>query len=150
MLDGVEAVLPVADNRKAVASLYLLHNGIPDLNAWPVQFARFANGSYSWRGVEMTLTGVITKVGGVYQLVANAERPAVTLESLNRADKVQLDRMGNTVNPLPEEEASAYDRLVASAAALVIDTAVSVTGPIRQTSSGFFLEVRQFTIDRKT
>jgi hypothetical protein len=32
----------------------------------------------------------------------------------------------------------------------VVDAAVSVTGPIRQTASGFFLEVRQFTIDRKT
>ena len=147
MLDGVETVLPVADNRQAVATLYLAHNGIPDLNGWPVQFARFANGSYSWRGVEMTFIGEITQVGGVYQLSANADRPVITLGPLIRADKVQLDQTGGTQNPLPEEEATAYQRLVAEVAALIKSTMFSVTGPISQTASGLFLEVRDFQVD---
>jgi galactose oxidase len=131
MLDGVATVLPVADNREAVATLYLAHDGIPDLNAWPAQFAQFANGSYAWRGVEMTLLGEITQVGGAYQLAANADRPAVTLAFLDRADKVQLDHTGGTLNPLPEQEATAYDRLVAETATLAGDTIFLVTGPIR-------------------
>jgi len=149
MLDGVATVLPVADNREAVATLYLAHDGIPDLNAWPAQFARFANGSYGWRGVEMTLIGQITQVSGAYQLAANAARPAVTLGSLDRANKVQLDHTGGTLNPLPEQEATAYRRLVAETAAPISDATFSVTGPIRQTASGFLLEVRDFKVTRK-
>jgi galactose oxidase len=150
MLDGVATVLPVANNREAVATLYLAHDGIPDLDAWPAQFARFANGSYGWRGVEMTLIGEITQVDGAYQLAANADRPAVALASLDRADKVQLDNTGGIPNSLPEQEATAYRRLVAEPAALISDTTFSVTGPIRQTASGFLLEVRHFKVTRKT
>jgi galactose oxidase len=150
LLDGVATVLPVADNREAVATLYLAHDGIPDLNAWPAQFARFANGGYGWRGVEMTLIGEITQVGGAYQLAANADRPAVTLGSLDRGNKVQLDHTGGKPNPLPEKEATAFGRLVAETAALISDTTFSVTGPIRQTASGLLLEVRDFEVTRKT
>jgi hypothetical protein len=150
MLDGVETVLPIADNKDAVAFLYLDHDGIPDLTEWPIQFARFANGSYAWRGVEMTLTGNIMKDKGVTVLAPNASRTAVLLVPLVRSDKVQLDQTNGVLNPLSQDEANAYSELVSATKDVQGDTVFAVTGPIKHTPVGFSLEVRSFKITRNT
>ena len=58
-LDGVDIVRPIADSAASVAFLYLNHDGLPDIANWPAQFALSANGSYGWRGVEITLQSII-------------------------------------------------------------------------------------------
>ena len=143
-LDGVEIVRPIADNRASVAFLYLDHDGLPDLGKWPSQFAQFANGSYTWRGVEMTLEGTVGNDPDGLILIAKADRPAVQLTPLQRADKVQLDKENGVDMPLQPSESGAYSSLAATVATGGGAAAFSVTGPIKQTPFGNLLEVRSF------
>lgn len=141
-LDGVEIVRPIADHVASVAYLYLNHDGLPDLANWPTQFARSANGSYVWRGVEVTLYGKVENDGDRLFLAADSIRPAVLLAPLQRADKIQIDQENGTPRPLPADEAAAYTNLIANAKSAPTSTVWSVTGPLKQTPSGFTLEVR--------
>lgn len=144
-LTGVETVRPIADNAASVAFLYLNHDGLPDLANWPTQFAQATNGSYVWRGVEITLEAVIQTTGGRMVLTGDANRPDVVLAPLQRADKVQLDQDNGVPRPLPPPEAGAYADLTAKAAGAAPGTFWTITGPILQTSSGFTLEVRRWS-----
>jgi galactose oxidase len=146
-LDGVETVLTILssdDNRASVATVYLNHDGLPDLNKWPKQFAQFANSSYAWRGVEMTLAGTLLNSPQGLILESDEKRPAVLLAPLERADKVQIDQQNGVAMPLPVKEAEAYADLTTVFAVRGAGAEVSVTGPIKQTLFGYVLEVRVF------
>ena len=143
-LDGVETVRPIAENKSSVAFLYLDHDGLPDLAKWQNQFTQLANGSYTWRGVEMTLAGPVSNTPGGLTLTANTSRPAVLLAPLQRADKVQIDQENGVAKPLPPDESGAYASLAADFATAGGAAVYSVTGPLKQTSSGYLLEVRSF------
>jgi len=143
-LEGVQMVRPIADNAASVAFLYLDHDGLPDLAQWPSQFARSANGSYAWRGVEMTFKSTVEKQGNDLVLPQNVNRPGVLLAPLLRTDKVQLDQSNGVPRPLPPDEANAYSNLAGKVGPATSATIWTVTGPIKQTPSGFTLEVRKF------
>jgi galactose oxidase len=143
-LSGVETVRPLADAAASVAFLYLDHDGLPDLAKWPAQFAHSANGSYVWRGVEVTLGGPVVAENGRLLLAATSTRPAIELTPLTQADKVQLDQENGVPRPLPNDEATAYTDLAVRARAAVAGTAWSVTGPLKQSAEGLRLSVRKF------
>ena len=146
-LDGVKTVLTVLSKEKnlaSVATLYLDHGGLPDLVKWRKQFIEFAKSSYEWRGVEMTLDGTLSSNSQGLILEANANRPAVLLAPLQRANKIQIDQDNGVTNPLPLEEAQAYAELAALAAVQSPGAIYSVTGPINQTPSGYVSNVRTF------
>jgi hypothetical protein len=145
LLSGVAAVRPLADARASVAFVYLDHEGLPDVGSWPQQFARSANGSYVWRGVEVTVTGAVQQEGGAAWLAPTAVRPRVQLLPLVPADKVQIDQENGVPRPLPASEAEAYAGLLAAAKGGADGASSwSVTGPLKQTTDGFELEVRAF------
>jgi galactose oxidase len=61
-VDHVEAVRPVPDQDNSLSFVYLTDdNTLPDIDVWRNQFAKTANGSYGIRGIELTLTGFVTK-----------------------------------------------------------------------------------------
>jgi hypothetical protein len=146
-LDGVKTVTTVLakdENRASVATLYLDHDGLPDLQNWPRQFFEFAKKTYAWRGVEMTLDGTLSSGSQGLILDANAHRPSVLLAPLQQADKIQIDQDKGVANPLPLEEAQAYADLAARAAVQTEGASYSVTGPIKQTHAGYLMNVRTF------
>ena len=143
-LSGVEKVRPLADAAASVAFLYLDHDGLPDLANWPEEFARSANGSYVWRGVEVTLSGAIEDDSGAFFLRETQVRPRIELAPLKLSDKVQLDLKNGTLLPLPPDEADAYGRLTSAVETKSAGTAWSLTGPLKALPSGFVLEVRTF------
>jgi hypothetical protein len=142
-LDGVGVVRPIADNAASVAFLYLDHDGLPDIEHWPAQFTRTTNGSYRWRGVEVTLQGAVEADGGVLVLPADQHRPAVVLAPLQSDAKVQLDMDNGVRRPLPIEEASAYARLADQKQRTPGLLRAKVTGPLTKTAAGFVLQVRK-------
>jgi hypothetical protein len=150
-LTGVETVRPIADARNSVAFVYLDHDGLPDVEDWPAEFARAANGSYGWRGVEVTLQGPVERHGDALVLPADPHRPAVTLAPIRQADKVQLDLDNGVPRPLPEQEKLAYEQLAQRVPDTPASGQVSVTGPLNKTEAGFVLQVRAFneSTDRK-
>ena len=142
-LPGVREVLHRADNRYSVAYLFVDNNYLPDVARWQVEFVQATNGSYGWRGVEMTLIGTVQSDGaGGLTLAAAAKHQAVTLLPLQWEDKVQLDLENGVPRPLPAEEANSFAELARRIEAG--GSVSSVTGPIKLTSSGFVLEVREF------
>jgi len=143
-LPGVQDVLHHASPRYSVAYVFLDNDGLPDLSQWRDEFLRATNGSYGWRGVEMTLTGPIQHIGETISLLATADRPAVTLAALKAAHKVHLDLENGLPRPLPIEESSAYERFAAQISNAPAQTVWRVTGPIMQTMGGFVLEIRDF------
>jgi hypothetical protein len=143
-LDGVGVVRPIADNAASVAFLYLDHDGLPDIENWPTQFTRATNGSYRWRGVEITLEGAVEDDGGSLVLPANPHRPAVLLAPLQADAKVQLEMENGVRRPLPADEASAYVRLAQQKQRTPGLLQAKVTGPLTRTDAGFVLQVRKF------
>jgi hypothetical protein len=142
-MDDVKWVQPIANSEDSTASVYLNHVGLPDIEQWPDQFASTANGSYGFRGVEVTVTGTVERQNGHLFLQGNDVRPAISLLPLEGTDKIQWDRSRGSPKPLEEDERLAFQRLASS----IQNTGVSpdrvqVTGPLKKNKVGFELYVR--------
>jgi hypothetical protein len=136
----------MANAYTSTASVFLSDDTLPDIDVWRREFARVVNASYSIRGIEMTLSGIIEDTNGQLRLVGNQTRPTVLLAPLDAANKVQWDFATKSIWPLEPAEATAYDRLKQ----LLSDpkrqnTSITVTGTLLKNQNGFFLEVRAFT-----
>jgi hypothetical protein len=145
-LTGVATVLEQADAQTSTATLFLVDDRLPDLDHWRREFARFANASYSLRGIEVTLTGAAEQIDGQIWLEATTDRPAVRLAPLDPGNKVQWDLSTRAPLPLESDEASAYARLQRELAGPSAPAAVAVTGPLLKGEHGFRVEVRTFTL----
>jgi galactose oxidase len=143
-LPGVEIVRPIADATDSVAFLYLSHDGLPDVTNWPAEFARLANASYLWRGVEITLEGNILGSTGNLVVAPQGDRPEVRLAALQPSDKVQLNIENGVPKPLPDEERMAFDNLSKQRENTSGTFAAKVTGPLKKVGEQFVLEVRKF------
>jgi galactose oxidase len=143
-LEGVDAVRPIPNAEDSVAYLYLRDYGLPNLDAWPEQFAQTANGTYLFRGVEVTLRGIVQELAGRFVLEANDQRPLVTLAPLLAKDRIQWNHLGGSRRPLLDLEATAYKELVALSQGHADSRDVTVTGPLTKTPAGFVLQVRKF------
>jgi galactose oxidase len=146
-LTGVETVLEEANAYTSTASMFLKDDRLPDLDIWRREFGRIANAVYSLRGIEMTLSGTIEETDGLLRLVGNQTRPSVLLAPLDAANKVQWDFATKANWPLEPDEANAYARLKQ----ILGDpkrrgSSITVTGTLLKNESGFFLEVRTFTV----
>ena len=123
----------------------LQHDGLPDLDVWPNQFADIANGTHFFRGVEVTLEGIAqTQEGNTLVMQGNDVRPPLLLQAIEPADKIQWDATKKSPKPLDSLEQNAYLKLqekVKNAGGLL---KAAVTGPLKKVGDGFVLEVRSF------
>jgi hypothetical protein len=144
-LEGVQAVDPIADAENSTANVFLTDDHLPALDQWELQFQQVVNQSYRLRGVEMSLTGTVSAQGGGLVLDAAGLRPPVQLVAMVAADKIQWDNAAGAPKALDPQEAGAFASLSAQVANPTSRTAVTVTGPLKETAAGFQLEVRLFT-----
>ena len=77
-------------------------------------------------------------------LAGSGQRPSLQLAPLAAADKIQWNHTAQTLKPLEEGEARAYERLAAASRNLPDGQQVTVTGPLKQTDAGYQLHVRLF------
>jgi hypothetical protein len=144
-LDGVSAVRPIANAADSTADVYLHGDTLPDVGRWVEQIASVANGSYDFRGVEVSIRASVRAQNGGFNLVNSAIHEPITLAPLGIVEKIQFDRSAGTAKPAVAEEHSAYERLVARYwDAGAADLPVRVTGPLRQMDAGWTLHVRDF------
>jgi hypothetical protein len=143
-LTGVETVLEEANAYSSTASLFLKNDGLPDLDVWRREFAHIANASYTLRGIEMTLSGVVEQPDGLLRLVGNVNRPSVLLSPLKASNKIQWDFATKSNWPLEPDEETAYSRLKQRLKDHEPPNLVTVTGPLLKDEDGFVLEVRTF------
>jgi galactose oxidase len=142
-MDDVKFVRPIANAEDSTAYVYLTHEGLPNIEQWPIQFAKTANESYKFRGVEVTLKGNIEQQNGDLFLQGNDSRPAILLTSLDQKDKIQWDRSTCSHKLPKEDERLAYQRLASSIQNTGISpNQVEITGPLKKNETGFELCVR--------
>ncbi len=136
-LTGVAVVTPYADAADSTAEVFLGDEGLPDLDAWPTQLARSANGSYAFRGVEITVDGRLERHGDDVVLVG-AHHPPIRLEPLTPGHELAWDLTARRRRAATAEERAAYARL----ADRVGDT-VRVTGPATKSGADWSIAVRE-------
>jgi len=126
--------------------VYLAREGLPDLNAWPAEFAQVANGTHFFRGVELTVAGqVVAQAGNSLQMAGNALRPPLLLQPIEPTHKIQWDASAGAPQPLNSEERNAFSRLQAAVRQGGAALAATVTGPLIASKAGYVLEVRTFS-----
>ncbi len=134
-LAGVAAVAPNADATDSTAEVRLGGQGLPDLAAWPAQLARSANGSYAFRGVELTLDGTVRQHDA--DLVLDGAHGPIRLQPLTPGRELAWDLTTRQLRPATAEERDAHSR-----AARLVGHAVRVTGPLTRTGDRWWLAVR--------
>jgi galactose oxidase len=151
-LDGVAAVRPIANTEDSTAEVFLGDQALPDLDRWRQQFAHSANGSYDFRGVEVTVTGAITERDGeLYLIMPNPPAPnshaVVRLHTLNPGTELAWDLQTRRTQHAPNNQRDAYERLMRQWRRHDTgDWVVRVTGPLRKISNGWSLNVRVFDV----
>lgn len=131
-LSGVAVVTPYADAEDSTAEVFLGDRGLPDLDDWPGQLARSANGSYAFRGAEVTVDGTVEQQGDDLVLVA-ADRPSIRLRPLEQV--LAWDLAARRARTATDAERAAYGRLA-------VADAVRVTGTITKSGADWSLAVR--------
>lgn len=152
-LQDVASVQQVPDTQNSLAFVNLTHSGLPPVASWPEQFARTANGTYGFRGIEVTLQGTVTKQGNQLTLEGTEHRPPVVLIALEPEAKIQWDHGTLKRRALTRSEADAYNRLtkqVRASTNVAKGTYVTVTGPLQQTEHYYYLQLRTYRLSSDT
>jgi galactose oxidase len=146
-LRGVRLVRPVPNAGDSTAYVYLDHEGLPDLDVWPSQFANIANGTHILRGVEVTVEGsLLTREGSTLVMQGDDTRPPLLLQPLQAADKIQWDAPRSAPKPLDPVEEDAYSKLQEAVKKAGGSVNAAVTGPLKKVGDDYLLEVRQFSV----
>jgi hypothetical protein len=143
-LEGVAAVQPIPNAEDSTADVYLGGPALPNIDLWPVQFAQTANGSYDFRGVEVTLAGRVQEVDGVPRLVEATSGAVLYLRPLVPGAKIQWDRKAQRPKPAAPGELRAYEELLAHTRQSGARQA-RVIGPLLRTGGELIIYVRKFT-----
>jgi hypothetical protein len=142
-LEGVEAVRPIANAADSTADVYLRDRGLPDLDVWPAQLARWANRSYDFRGVEATVEGKIRERDGALWLAGPPLARPVELALFRPDVKLQWDHRARKPREATSDELGAYEELRRRGSASAAEP-VRVTGPLVKAGEGWRLHVREF------
>jgi galactose oxidase len=144
-IDGVSAVRPIANAEDSTADVYLHGDTLPDVDRWAEQIASVANGSYDFRGVEVSVKASVRGQNGGLGLTGTLIDKPVVLAPLDQVAKVQFDRPTGRAKVATVDELAAYQRLLARYQdAGTADLSARVTGPLRQAAAGWTLHVRDF------
>jgi hypothetical protein len=83
----------VPDQVDSAAFVYLRHDILPDIDVWRSEIAAIANGTYTMRRIEMTLSDVVTKnqLGTDEQLMLTSTptRPKLVLKPFQTMRKIE-------------------------------------------------------------
>jgi len=146
-LDGVQAVRPIANAEDSTAEVYLHGDTLPDVDHWAQQIANIANGSYDFRGVEVSVRANVRAQDGGLRLTGPLIDKVVALAPLEQVDKVQFDRATGTAKPATTDELAAYQNLLARyRAAGAADLPAQVTGPLKKAGNDWVIHVRTFEV----
>ncbi|KAF2647192.1 copper radical oxidase [Lophiostoma macrostomum CBS 122681] len=147
-INDIDVVRPVPSHADSIGYVYLGKDVLPDIDVWRSEFQKTANGSYVVRGIEMTLSGPVTKknVGSGERLtLTSSSGPEVTLEPLQEGNKIQWDRAEMAPKPMTNAEAGAYSALAAAVEGDSKGSNFQVTGPLQKLGDdSFSIQVREF------
>ena len=146
-LHGVRLIRPLPNAEDSTAYVYLAHEGLPDLDVWPTEFAKIANGTHVFRGVELTVEDLVQIHEGDTLIMHGEDlRPPLLLQPMEPADKIQWDFSKGSAKPLDPAEQQAYSKLQEQVKAAGNSLRATVSGPLKKSDHGYVLEVREFSI----
>ncbi|KAJ9606813.1 hypothetical protein H2200_008823 [Cladophialophora chaetospira] len=150
-INDVDVVRPLPDQVNSVAFVYLKEDILPDIDVWRDEFARTANGSYDIRGIELTLSGVVTTkpVSGEDKLVmaGTAIRPDLVLAPFKATSKIEQDHKARALMPVSDHDLSAYTSLFSAIAYHPAGLIVKMIGRLHKHGANeFSLDVRSFEL----
>jgi galactose oxidase len=143
-LQDVEVVRPIPNADDSTAYVYLKHDRLPDVNNWPAQFARIANGTHLLRGIEVTLQGIVKMQGDALTLLGNDHRPDLILAPIQPENKIQWDHQTGALKPLLSEEQTAFADLKARVLRADNPLTALLTGPLL--APGSTVQVKKFDV----
>ena len=150
-ITDVEVVRPVPAHADCLAFVYLKDDDtIPDIDKWRTEFEGVVNKGYHLRGIELTLTGVVTEDEGRLELADTSNRPAVSLAPFQASSQLKWDMKAKAAQPITDVEAGAYERLVAKMVGHPAGQTVQVTGTLlKHGADKYSLDVRDFEMPAK-
>ena len=138
------------NSQDSTAFVYLDNDGLPDIVAWPADFAQIANAVHRLRGVEVNIEGLVKDLGGdTLILQGGGTRPSVLLQPIQPSDKVQWDAAKASPQPLSPDEEKAYANLAEQVTNSKGSLRATVIGPLQKSGLGYILRVRQFSIPER-
>jgi galactose oxidase len=144
-LEGVKSVARTPDAFNCTAHVHLNHQGLPHVEAWAKHFASAVDDAYTFRGVEVTIKGLVDEKDGRLTVRAPGLQEVVTLGPLQQ--KLQWNfKKRSFRQPEPDERDAHRDLVLKKKTAHGKAFSVEVTGPIRRTDQGVVLEVREFFV----
>jgi hypothetical protein len=127
--------------------VYLKDAALPDIEAWPAEFAKIANAVHRIRGVEISAEGVVRDLGGGAVIIQGDDsRPAILLQPIEPGDKIQWNATNASPQPLTPDEQQAYESLEKEVKERSSSLQATVTGPLQKSGQGYVLKVRHFSI----
>ena len=149
-VNDIDVVRPVPHHDDCLAFVYLKDDIIPDIDVWRNDFKKVAHATYDMRGIEMTLSGAVTKTqDDQIKLAGTSTRPDVVLAPFQPHSQLKWDMKAEGPRPITDEEAGAYKRLTTTLADHTAGVTMQVTGTLQKHDANeFSLDVREFEIQK--
>jgi hypothetical protein len=150
-IGDIEVVQPIPSQDDSVAYVYLREDILPDIDFWRSQLQKIDGGTYEMRGIEMTLTGVVTMKEGSpnkqLTLAGTSTRPNLDLAPFQADSKIEWDRVTKAPKPMSDDEAGAHAQLLKILAEHPLGLTLEVTGRLQKHDADkFSLDVRNFVV----
>jgi len=144
-IKDIKTVLPRPNQATSLAFVYLHNDILPDINVWRKELLEIDSGTYTLRGIEMTLTGLVTENGGKLTLAGTSTRSNVVLNQIQAGSKLEWDNVAKVPKPLTQEEASAYSQLYQTVVPYPKGLTLQVTGRLQMDeNNNYSLDVKGF------
>lgn len=152
-ISDIKTVRPAPSQADSIALVYLKNeDSLPDIDVWRREFSSIARSSYEMRGIEVTLSGAVTRKldgkdqAGQLLLIAGKTRPEVILAPYQQSSNIRYDFKAGKPKPITKEEADAYAQLFT-----VVDpddrVTLKVNGTLQKHGEGkYSLAVREFSM----
>lgn len=147
-IKDIAAVRPKPSQDDSVAFVYLKEDILPDIDAWRAQLKVVDGGAYQMRGLEVTLSGVVTRTdGGEIELAGPWGQSPVVLSPFGPGSTIAWDHRNKVARPVKEGETGAYANLAKKVVNYQSGLEVDMTGRLHKLEGGkFSLDVKKFTI----
>ena len=151
-VSDIDVIRPMPHQDDSVAFVYLKQDILPDIDVWRREFEELANRSYDMRGIEMTVSGMVSKkqssgAGEQMTLAGTSTRLPLILAPFRESSQIKWDLTTKAPRPISDAEAGAYKGLSVALADHPAGMTVQVTGTLQKHGPGqFSLDVREFEL----
>lgn len=99
-------------------------------------------GAYKIRGLEVTQSDVVGKIGEQITMASTSTRPDVILAPFKQTSNIRMTRVSKAPRPITADEAGAYEQLPTALEGQAAGLNVEVIGVIQKAETKYSLEAR--------